>query len=97
MLPSIWLLPPVDRHQDTDNVHDTEHTARKQHKIVEIVLILIRCKYITNDKKVKVFQSILVCCVLFCDTCGDVTAERNAGGSNKMEGNTEHLLKMASC
>jgi hypothetical protein len=53
MLPSIWLLPPVDRHQDTDNVHDTEHTARK---IVETVLILIRFKYMINDKKVKVFS-----------------------------------------
>jgi hypothetical protein len=45
---------------------------------------------------VKVFYSILVCCILFCDACGDVTGKYDAGGSNQMEGNTERLLKMAS-
>jgi hypothetical protein len=64
---------------------------------VEILLILIYFKYITNDKKVKVFYSILVSCILFCDNFGDVTGESDAGGSNQMEGNTERLLKTASC
>jgi hypothetical protein len=63
---------------------------------VEIVLILIHFKYVTDDKKVKVLWSILVCCIMFCVTCGDVTGEPDAGGSNQIEGNTERLLKMAS-
>jgi hypothetical protein len=54
---------------------------------VEILLILNHFKSVTNDKKVKGILVILVCCILFCDTCGDVTGERAAGGSNKMEGN----------
>ena len=27
----------------------------------------------------------VVCCILFCDTCGDVTAEHDAGCSNQMK------------
>ena len=38
-----------------------------------------------------VFQSILVCCISFCDTCGDVTGERDAVDSNQGKCNTDYF------
>ena len=57
---------------------------QNQHKIVEILLVLIQ-------EDILIYFTILI-----CDICGGAHGECDARNINLMNGNTKHLLKMAS-
>jgi hypothetical protein len=55
-------------------------------KTVEVWLILIHFKCVTNkllSQKVKKFQSIVICFILFYKICSDMTGERSWYNDNR--------------